>query len=162
MKQAINLLFLTVAAYLIYKGKVMKKVTTLARGIRNNNPMNLREGADGGIHWKGEHDEDLDKSFEEFQEPIYGIRAGARVLINYQRVHGIKTVEGIINRYAPPSDNNDTEAYINHVSEVLGVEPDQEINVHDFLFPLVKTIIKHENGVNPYSDETILNGIALA
>ena len=51
------------------------------------------------------------------------------VLANYQKLHGIDTVSDTINRYAPPSDNNPTENYVNHVSERMGVNPDESIDL---------------------------------
>lgn len=133
----------------------------LPRGIRNNNPLNLREGADDLTVWKGEHAQDLDKSFEEFTDPEYGIRAGARVLINYQKRHGLNTVHEIINRFAPPSEN-DTNSYAEHVAQAIGVGIHDPINVEDHLYTMIKTMIVHENGVNPYTTGQILNGISMA
>jgi len=139
------------------------------RGIRNNNPLNLREDVHGGDAWEGEHLLDLDASFEEFKSPVWGIRAGAKTLRNYQRLRGLYTVSGIINRFAPPKNKdgefeNNTASYVNHVASKLGVHADQAINLDDksTLTQLVNVIIKHENGINPYSKETISEAIDMA
>ena len=129
---------------------------TLARGIRNKNPMNLRKT---NIPWDGKT-KGTDKSFETFISAKYGIRAGAKVLLNYQSKYGLDTVNQIINRFAPPNEN-DTNSYAVHVAKSLGVSPDEPISVQDNLFNLVSAIITHENGVNPYSDVTIQQGLAL-
>ena len=65
-----------------------------------------------------------------------------------------------MNRYAPSSEN-DTQSYIKHIAESLGVGVDEPINIKDNLFTLVKTIIKHENGINPYPDNIIHDGLAM-
>jgi len=127
------------------------------RGIRNNNPGNIRHGDD----WMGLSTEQKDPSFCCFIKPEYGIRAMARILANYQRRYGIKTVRGIINRWAPPVEN-DTDAYVEHVAEVVGVGPDEKIQVKSVLALLIPVIILHENGTNPYSSEILRKGIEMA
>lgn len=61
------------------------------RGIRNNNPGNIRWGDD----WKGlvPKDQRTDKSFCQFTTPEYGIRAMIIILRNYQRKYGLDTVK---------------------------------------------------------------------
>lgn len=130
----------------------------MARGIRNNNPGNIRRGTD---QWRGMTTEQPDSEYITFVAPEWGIRAMTRILRNYQIRHGLNTVEAIISRWAPPVENI-TRAYVNHVAKELGVTPTQGINVDDHITPLVKTIILHENGQQPYSDEIISKGILLA
>ena len=133
------------------------------RGIRNHNPLNLRENIHGGDKWEGEHLLNLDASFEEFKSPKWGIRAGAKVLRNYQRLYGLNTISGIINRFAPSSEN-DTQSYINHVADYMDVAAHDPINLNNaqVLKQLVSAIIKHENGINPYTEAVINDGISLA
>ncbi|WP_029225778.1 hypothetical protein, partial [Vibrio tasmaniensis] len=102
---------------------------TLPRGVRNNNPLNIRESKGDRTQWDGEHLLDLDKSFEEFKHPVYGFRAGARVLRSYSR-QGFRTLSEIINRFAP-SIENDTELYIKHVSEWTGIGRNQVVDVNN-------------------------------
>ncbi|VFQ47401.1 structural protein [Desulfoluna butyratoxydans] len=127
------------------------------RGIRNNNPGNIRHGD----NWDGLAKVQPDPAFCLFKTPEYGIRAMARVLTNYQRRHGIKTVRGIITRWAPPKEN-DTDAYVDHVAQVVGVDPDEPLVVTEVLPRLIPVIIKHENGQMPYSDDQIATGIRMA
>lgn len=129
-----------------------------ARGIRNNNPGNIRHSRD---RWQGMRAEQTDPDFVQFVAPEWGIRALARLLLNYQTVHGLRTVRQLINRYAPPAEN-DTGAYVRHVAAALGVDPDESIAVRDHLRPLVETIIRHENGLQPYAAVTITRGLELA
>jgi hypothetical protein len=72
-------------------------------------------------------------------------------------------VRGIINRWAPPVEN-DTSAYVMQVSAALGVKPDDVINVKDraTMFGIAKAIAKHENGGDYWDDEVIHQGLTLA
>lgn len=132
----------------------------MSRGIRNNNPGNIR----WGCIWKGLKvgGKEEDKDFCVFIRPEYGIRAIAKILLNYKKLHNINTISGIIHRWAPPSENN-TVAYINHVAKELCVEADETIDVSNknVMLKLVKAIIKHENGEQPYDDKLIMRGINL-
>lgn len=136
-------------------------MTNLPRGIRNNNPGNIRWGSDwNGLDPDGKK---KDKDFCVFQDPVFGIRALTRLLMNYYRIYKIDTIRGVIKRYAPSNENN-TEAYINHVCKLMGLGPDEEIDLYDenVIRPLVKAIIQHENGVMPYSDGVIEEGLIFA
>lgn len=131
----------------------------LTRGERNNNPGNIVKS---DIFWRGEIAGD-DKRFESFASPDEGIRALAVILQNYQKKYGLNTVRGIINRYAPPVEN-DTGAYINAVAGALGVSPDAALNLADpgTLLPLVTAIIKHENGRVLYDQALIASAVGVA
>lgn len=122
------------------------------RGIRNNNPGNIEYHA--SIPWQGQTGSD--GRFATFDTAHNGIRALAKQLIIYEDKYGLWTVRGIINRWAPPVENN-TSAYVNAVAKVVGVDPDDIISTHgkETLTRLVKAIIQHENGQQPYSDEVI-------
>ena len=65
-------------------------MTVQPRGIRNNNPGNIR----WGDNWKGLVPEDkrTDRSFCQFIDVKYGIRAIARILLNYRNREGMKRV----------------------------------------------------------------------
>lgn len=132
----------------------------LPRGIRNNNPGNLRKSNDP---WQGMAPEQTDPDFLQFAAPKWGIRALARTLIAYQDRMGLRSVKNIIYRWAPPIENN-TSAYIQSVAKNLGVAPDEPINVHDYkiLQPLTLAIITTENGQQPYTDTEIDAGLVLA
>ena len=95
-------------------------------GIRNNNWFNVRHSPDN--QWIGQTGGD-ESDYAKFENPVYGIRAADKVLANYQNLHGIDTISDTINRYAPPSDNNPTDNYINYVSEHMGIDPDERIDL---------------------------------
>ena len=125
------------------------------RGWRNNNPGNLTDTA---IDWDGETGLNLDPNFEEFTTPEYGIRAIGKLLLNYQKIHGIDTVTGVVSRYAPNTENP-TADYIDFVCNETGLKADEPISIHAHLFPLVKAIIKFEMGIQPYSDDLIVKSL---
>lgn len=127
------------------------------RGIRNNNPGNLRKS---GEKWQGEVD-GSDPAFKTFSTPAYGIRAIAKLLLNYEARYGLNTVSGLINRWAPPNEN-DTSAYAKFVSSRVGVDPFATLSVVDHLPALVAAIIEQENGQQPYSPAQIAEGCQLA
>ena len=130
-----------------------------ARGIRNNNPGNLEYSKTNP--WVGQTGDD--GRFAKFETPEHGIRALGRNLLSYQR-QGIDTVSDIINRWAPPSDNNNTDAYIKAVCAKLGVTADQQLDASnpDTLKALCAAIIQHENGSQPYSDQQLTTGVSAA
>ena len=131
------------------------------RGFRNNNPGNIDRGT---IKWQGmAADQSSDPRFVVFTDPKWGIRAIARLMLTYSNQYGLHTVRGLIGRWAPPGENN-PDAYVTAVASGVGVGPDDEIDVDtaEIMTPLVKAIILHENGSNPYPDSVIADGINLA
>ncbi len=128
------------------------------RGIRNNNPGNIRHGQ----KWQGLAQVQTDNEFCVFSRPEYGIRALCRTLRTYQRKYGLRDVRSIINRFAPPVEN-DTESYIKDVCMKLDVKPDTPIDLDEkgIMVNMLKAIIRHENREQPYTDKQILYGIEL-
>ena len=134
--------------------------TKQPRGIRNNNPGNIRRNGDP---WQGLAKDQTDREFFTFQSAVYGIRALARLLITYQDKYGLCTIEGIITRWAPVIENN-TASYIQAVARNTGFSALQTLDMHRFehLKPVVEAIIQHENGQQPYSDTEITKALVLA
>lgn len=131
--------------------------TSGVRGLRNNNPGNIRKSADA---WKGLRPEQTDSAFFQFTEPKYGVRALGKILLNYRAKYGLTTVRDIINRWAPPIENN-TVSYVTQVSRALKVQPDQSIDVQARLPELTAAIIVHENGTNPYTEAQLREWVHL-
>ena len=127
------------------------------RGIRNNNPGNIRKSA---TQWEGTSAVQGDDAFVTFETPEHGIRAMARVLQTYRDKYGLDTVTKIISRWAPDVEN-DTAAYIKSVAAQIGVRPDTKLNPGQ-VPALIAAIIKHENGGNPYSAQQIVRGVQMA
>ena len=95
----------------------------IPRGIRNNNPLNLRVGN----NWKGEVSQPTDHAFEQFTEMKWGVRAAFIVLRNYIVRHKLNTIEKIIPRWAPAKDKNDTAMYIKTVAQRTHLKPNEII-----------------------------------
>ena len=117
----------------------------LPRGITNCNPGNIERGKD---RWLGmSADQSTDARFLVFDKPESGIRALMRLLINYQERHDIKTLRAAINRWAPTAENN-SAAYVQHVSRLTGLDPDEPIDFLDeyICTAVAKAIVRHENG----------------
>ena len=147
---------LAVAAALLAGGGAV--VYSGAKGLRNNNPGNIRLSAD---RWQGLASPQTDPEFFQFESPLWGIRALARTLKTYIERHGIRTVAGIISRWAPPIEN-DTAAYIAAVSARTNLDPNERVDYARDVGALVHAIITQENGFNPYPADLLRQGISLA
>lgn len=124
----------------------MDEYEKLPRGLRLNNPGNLRISGDV---WVGEVTT-TDKSFKQFRSIKYGYRAMIKLLQNYSRLFGCRTLRQMINRYAPPSENH-TDNYLKVISSRTGVLPDATvaINNQDEMCRIVAAMSFVENGVEP-------------
>src|SRR5262245_59994502 len=107
-----------VAAVVFFGGGTAVYVN--ARGLRNNNPGNIREPKGDPTQWVGDRATDDDPAFEEFLTMWHGVRAAAVLFKNYQSTYGLGTIAQLITRWAPPKEN-DTAAYIKAVSDAVGV-----------------------------------------
>lgn len=137
---------------------------SLPRGIRNNNPGNIDYNKANA--WQGQLgiEQGVSKPrFARFDSPENGIRAIGKLLRTYQNKHGLKTLEQIIGRWAPSHENN-TSSYAAAVAKRLSVKPSDPVNVNTIaiLRPLVEAIIRHENGMNPYRNGEIDEGVRRA
>lgn len=138
-------------------------MSAIPRPVRLNNPGDLERVA--GVTWQGEADAQPDPRFIAFKTAQFGFRALARTLLTYQNAHGLKTVGQIINRWAPPSDNNPTSAYAKLVALECKVGVDDEIDVDTvaIMLPMCRAIAREESGLPaPWPDSVILEGIHLA
>lgn len=104
---------------------------SVPRGIRNNNPLNIRKGN----NWKGERKVQTDKAFEEFETLQYGLRAGLKLIRN--QISGFNgsrpkfnTIGKLIKVWAPPSENQ-TLRYVDFVCQAVGKQPFDIIRDND-------------------------------
>jgi hypothetical protein len=127
-------------------------------GLRNNNPGNLRPGDS----WQGMTGEN--GGFIVFKSIPWGVRAMATDLVSKIN-EGLDTITKIVNKYAPASDNNNVQAYINDVSNISGFDPDEQLTPDgDTISKLVRAHISHENGAaysHYVSDSDIQEGMSL-
>lgn len=93
------------------------------RGIRNNNPLNIRKGN----NWQGERPVQHDPDFEEFESMQMGIRAAFKLMRNHitgfnGRRPRFNTIRKLIAVWAPPSENS-TDKYVAFVCKQTGYSP---------------------------------------
>ena len=131
----------------------------MTRGEINNNPTNIRQS---GNVWWGMAPAQTDPDFVQFQQAEYGLRAACKILMSYAG-RGLNTVQSIIDEWAPPIENDST-AYIEDACQRTGYTCDQTLNMSDptVLASLLKAIVWHENGAQPYDDGTINAAVRLA
>lgn len=125
-------------------------VKKLPRGIRNNNPLNIRKGN----NWKGERPVQDDPSFEQFVSMEWGIRAGFILLREYMTgYHGIthkfNTIELIIKRWAPPTENA-TRKYIDFVANKVDISAKRALSFENkkVMCDIVSAMIQVECGMS--------------
>lgn len=119
-------------------------------GQRYNNPGNLRsndpfQGKTG--QGKG--------GYDQYNTLANGARALARDLHTKSK-RGVKTVRDLMTGYAPPSDNNPTDSYIDYVAKALGVSPDQTIDLAKMRPQLMRAITKFENKNRDILDDDMI------
>lgn len=143
----------------------MSDYTRLPVGYRQNNPLNIRVNSHN--NWKGKITPPDDPRFEQFQTMEYGYRAALVLLRNYIS-DGDNTIERIINRWAPSTENN-VPAYINDVCSILQRMTGKEITPFDaiarndraMLSKLVYAMSIHENGYKDLDKRDILSTYGL-
>ena len=131
----------------------------LTRGERNNNPGNIDKNS---IVWKGIAAVSTDVRFCTFKSANYGIRAIGKLVSTYYHTYKLNTIAKIINRWAPPTENN-TGAYIAAVCNSCNLQRDDLITslTPTIQMQLVKAIITHENGRCIYTDTEITNALLI-
>lgn len=133
-------------------------------GFRQNNPGNLR--SDGKTRWQGATGVPAAGEFLSFSSPYHGVRAMARTLNNYGRLHNINSLEGVINRYAPAKENNQA-AYLSSVRKRMGLKPGARLDLTDAgtLQKLVPAMGAHEIGPKyfaTYNPSLVSNAVSRA
>lgn len=140
---------------------------TDTRGVRNRNPGNIDHNS--ANKWRGELpvNKALESRFARFDTAENGIRALGKLLLTYYTKHNLKTVQAIINRWAPPKEN-DTGAYVRSVQASVkaatGKDSTGEIDLNDAktLKAVVNAIILHENAGYIYPESVVNEGIRRA
>jgi hypothetical protein len=132
-------------------------------GLSLNNPLNVERGDP----WDGLAPSQPHARFAKFISMPYGIRAAARILINYRNLYGIKSVRGIIDRWNPISDGQPPTYKPNVAAALGGISIDAFIDVRSraIAFPLVRVMIRQEIGAPAallVSDEDVHAGLTLA
>ncbi|WCE30099.1 structural protein P5 [Vibrio sp. SCSIO 43137] len=128
-----------------------------SRGFRNKNPLNIEYNKHN--KWDGQTGVEPQGRFAQFSEMKYGVRAGAKLLQTYMGKYGLRTVHGIINRWAPAHEN-DSHGYAEFVAKGVGVHIHDLVSVDD-IPDIIYFMVKMECG--SYLDmDTIEEGCQLA
>lgn len=125
-------------------------------GYKGCNPLNIRATTD---KWQGAIGQN-EKGYLIFSSPVDGIRAAAKVLKNYDSKYGINTIEEIVSRFAPASENP-TGEYIQNVVKATGYKAQEKLDLKnpEVMQKLITAMIKQEIGGVAYSEETIVAGV---
>ena len=117
----------------------------IPRGIRNNNPLNIRRGS----NWLGLSKNQNDPSFCQFDSMTYGLRAGLIIIRTYMQRYRLNTIHGIVSRWAPPKEN-DTNAYVKSVASMMKIHALQTFDFGDRgrIVALVSAMCKVETGIS--------------
>lgn len=128
------------------------KMRKMSRGLRNSNPLNIRRNS---TQWQGLAAVQSDSAFFQFTAPEWGYRAAIKTLQNYRRLHGLTTVEQMVSRWAPSSENN-TTGYIAAVCARTGWPRGHVVDVDDEgeMCSIVEAMSFVENGV-PANSEAV-------
>lgn len=123
----------------------------MSRGLRNNNPGNIRRSR---VRYDGEVTPSRDAEFKEFESMAYGYRAMFTLLDTYRRRYNLSTIRQMINRYAPPSENF-TEGYIRFISRTTGIRPDETLDTRAArdMIPVVAAMSEIENGTKAITSD---------
>ena len=131
------------------------------RSVRSNNPGNIESNS---TDWVGKTGDD--GRFVTFATPAHGVRAMAKTLETYQDKHGLTTVNDMINRWAPPNENN-TSNYANFVAQRMGIDPNQSIDLSknpELAEKMITAMIRMEGGpeAEEYFADSVSDGLGMA
>lgn len=110
------------------------KASGISRGLRNNNPGNLK--AVGGQRRDRE-------GFAMYATMEEGIRANNRQIQLYES-RGLTTARAIVNKWAPAKDKNNIPAYLADIEKSTGLKPDEDVRGQEAL--LESGMFRHESG----------------
>lgn len=128
----------------------------MTKGERLHNPFDIEKS---NIEWLGMVKPGADAVFCEFIDDLHGLRAGY-VDIKVAIHNGKNTIRRFITPYAPPSENN-TAAYIKHVCDFTGLNPDAQLS-DDNIKELGKAVLIEEQGHCNYTDDLINQALEMA
>ena len=85
------------------------------------------------------------KGFIEFESKKMAMRAWLKLMRTYRWKYGCKTIRQIVTRYAP-SNENDTEGYIDYCSRQLDIKPDDVLVFDSEYIQLAASMARMETG----------------
>lgn len=137
----------------------VKEWKNMPRGMRNNNPLNIRRGIKPWVGEQpyvrvvdnnGDMEQELkyyDRTFCQFACLEQGFRAAFILLKKYIIRYDLNTIEEIIARWAPENENN-TKHYINMVAMWAMIDRKEVIDFYDKMqmVNVVNAMVKVECG----------------
>lgn len=125
----------------------------MSRGYRNFNPGNIRLSR---VKYRGEKVVSTDAQFKQFESMAWGFRAIFILLDTYRVKYGLNTLQEMLNRYAPPTENPTTE-YVNFVSRRTKIADISRVDTLNsrHMIPIVTAIAAMENGSEPDENDVL-------
>ena len=117
--------------------------------------------------WLGEIRPSQDSRFAQFDTMAHGVRAAVKQILAYHTHHGVNTIGGIIDKWAPPTENN-TSAYRDFVCKYCNTQAADTFNFTDagIFAKLIRAMSIEENGHDQsatfITDADILSGVTEA
>lgn len=125
-----------------------------ARGIRNNNPGNIKKSSSAWVGKVGN-----DGTFEIFDTPENGIRAMGRLLKTYRDHYGLNTIRGIIKRWTAGDSSTIQNNYVYHIVNKTGIAEHLALLSVEHYAAVVEQMIYFENGQQPYAKNLIYKAV---
>lgn len=125
------------------------------RGIRNNNPGNIKKSASAWVGKVGN-----DGTFEIFDTAQNGIRAMARLLRTYRNSYGLNTIRGIVARWTSGDSGTIQDNYVKHIVNRSGIQEHLQLIGISQYAAVVEAMIEFENArQQPYSKSMIVQAV---
>lgn len=130
--------------YLLFQNMKSRKIvsTDQTKPQRNNNPFAIIQSKPS--NWRG-----LAKdtgAFLKFDSARWGVRAGYINLVNTYLKRNLNTIAKIFPVYAPASDGNKPEKYIEFVEKFTGINRNESITDTEQLYAIGRAIERVEAG----------------
>lgn len=122
------------------------------RGIRNNNPCNIRKTSERWVGQVGSYNGGVDKEFCQFDTMVHGLRATFKLLLNYRKKYNINTIFHIVHKWAPEKDGNNEKAYVAFLESHTGLDRWIPL-VDDELKTVVEGMCMMESSYKPSPEE---------
>lgn len=113
------------------------------RGIRNNNPGNIKINPNNKWLGKIPENRNTDGVFEQFENMDFGIRASLVLMKNYFNKKGLRTIKGVIYKWS----TTDQQPYTDFVEQSTGIDQNKTLSVNQI--PAIAEAIFHFENRTP-------------
>lgn len=118
--------------------------------IAKNNIFNIR--ATEGTTWKGQVG--AKDGFVEFETREMAIRAWLVLMRTYRRKHRCQTIDEIVTRFAPPTENN-TSLYVRQMADWTGISRYKLLHGYTDYCLLAQAMARKETGARLRLDDVL-------